>query len=140
MKDWMLTKPVDLLVVLLANLDIVLGMPFLKQEKITVNADNDNIILLTLPSTMTIQSSQINPLAPSDQTVSILNKERTSRTAKQALPTRIQSPTDQKLTVTFDTEQVKKWHNNTVKEFSDMFYNKPLALKDRRLPKDAPFH
>jgi len=91
MKDWTLIKPVDLLVAPLANSDIVLNMPFLKQEKITIDTNKNDIILLTLlsePEPLT--STQIMIIEPITS------------------PNKKQSPINQKSTITFDTEQAKK--------------------------------
>ena len=46
----------------------------------------------------------------------------------------------QKQTITIDPELVKKWHNNVVKEFSDVFCDKPPALKNRWRPKNTLFY
>ena len=106
-------KPVDLLVALLVNSDIVLGMPFLKQEKITVDADKNDIILLTpLPEPELLTSTWTTIIKP----IASLNKEQT--------------PMIPKSTTTLNPEQAKKWHDNVVKEFSDMFGDKLPALKN----------
>jgi len=71
-KEWTSKKPADLLVAPLANSDIVLGMLFLKQEKITVDANRDNIILpIPLPDpepAIIIQTSPINGATPLNKT------------------------------------------------------------------------
>jgi len=47
-KNWISIRLTDLLVTLLVNSDIVLSMLFLKQEKIIVDTNKDDIILPTL--------------------------------------------------------------------------------------------
>ena len=126
-------KPVDLLVTLLANSDIVLSIPFLKQEKITIDAEKNDIILLTLPpEPEPLTATQAMTIEPP----TLSNKKQNPLIEKQ----RIQTSTTQKSTATCDPEQAKEWHDNAIKEFSEVFCDKPPALKDRRQPKDAPFH
>jgi len=82
-----LKEPADLLVALLANSDIILGMPFLKQEKIIVDANKDNIILLTPPpEPEPLTSTQTTTIEP----ITLPSKEQSPQTKKQ----RIQTPHD----------------------------------------------
>jgi len=124
-KNWTSTELAELLVVLLANSDIVLGMLFLKQEKIIIVPNKDNIILpILLPGSEPLISTRTTTIEP----ITPPNKEPSSLTEKQ----KIQISITLKSTTILNSKHAKKWHNNVVKEFSDVFCNKPLALKDRR--------
>ena len=115
-KRWTSKKAVEFHVAPLVNSEAVLGMPFLKQERIKVDPTVHDILLPASKAPKT----QDRPTSPANPAISL-------ELATPPNPTR--SPV-----------YAQRYHEEAVNEFPELFADKLPPRSQRRINPDAPIH
>ena len=152
-KNWRSTKPVPMLVSdSLVNHDAILGMPFLKQEKVLIDSAAHDIVLpksTSAPETQpklpkqvscpsSVRHADITPPKDDQRHISSTWPEISHKVPRALNPLIIQSIPAPAWLPTIDPTDATRYHKEVLAEFPDVFADKLPPRKPTR--RGAPVH